>query len=223
MKHTSTVLEPSIPFHTLVKLNDAEDIADNKIKTHDLALELNNTTNQIQTQTLDSSQQELLMFTQPRDPNNKNKSAYKKYCSYCHRTKITLSLLVSKNNEMMKIKEMPMLDQNLLKNHLYSTFVHPPMIEQNYIIHATEAEVHHEITTITKTEIHKRDIALHQEIDSAMTKTLLLHKTRYHDMIITKKILDPTVLPTDLLIDLPIDMTLVIDIDHVPVQEITTI
>ena len=38
VKHTSTVLEPSIPFHTLVKLVDAEDIANDKIRTHDLYL-----------------------------------------------------------------------------------------------------------------------------------------------------------------------------------------
>ena len=69
VKHTSTVLESSIPFHTLVKLIDAKAIANDKIKTHDLALELNNITNQLQNQTLDSSQQEQLMFTQPRDPN----------------------------------------------------------------------------------------------------------------------------------------------------------
>ena len=41
MKHTSTVLEPSIPFLPLVKLVDAEDIANDKIRTHDLALKLN--------------------------------------------------------------------------------------------------------------------------------------------------------------------------------------
>ena len=39
VKHTSTVLEPSFPFHTLVKRVDAEDIANDKIRTHDLALE----------------------------------------------------------------------------------------------------------------------------------------------------------------------------------------
>ena len=38
VKHTSNVLEPSIPFHTLVKLVDAEDFANDKIRTHDLAL-----------------------------------------------------------------------------------------------------------------------------------------------------------------------------------------
>ena len=63
MKYASNVLEPSIPFHTLVKLVDAEDIRNDKIRTHDLALELNNITNKLQTQTLDSSQQEQLMFT----------------------------------------------------------------------------------------------------------------------------------------------------------------
>ena len=36
-----------------------------------------------------------------------------------------------------------MLDQNLLKNHLYSTLVHHSGIEQKDMIHATEAEVHH--------------------------------------------------------------------------------
>ena len=70
VKHTSTVLEPSIPFHTLVKLVDAEDIANDKIRTHDLSLGVNTITKQLQTQTLDSSNQEQLMFTQPRDPNN---------------------------------------------------------------------------------------------------------------------------------------------------------
>ena len=44
VKHTSTVLEPSIPFHTLVKLVDAEDVAIDKIRTHDLTLEVNNKT-----------------------------------------------------------------------------------------------------------------------------------------------------------------------------------
>ena len=75
MKHTSTVLEPSIPLHTMVKLVDAEDIASEKIRTHDLALEVNNITKQLQTQTLDSSNPEHLMFRQPRDPNNKKQTS----------------------------------------------------------------------------------------------------------------------------------------------------
>ena len=55
VKHTSTVLEASIPFHTLVKLVDAEDIANDKIRTHDLALKINDITKQLNTQTFEPS------------------------------------------------------------------------------------------------------------------------------------------------------------------------
>ena len=99
VKHTSTVLEPSIPFHTLVKLVDAEDIANDKIRTHDLALEINNITKRLNTQTLDHPSQEQLMYTQPKDPNNKNKPAYKKYCSYCHRTNHSISACFKKQRD----------------------------------------------------------------------------------------------------------------------------
>ena len=99
IKHTSTVLEPSSPFHTLVKLVDAEDIANDKIRTHNLALEINNITKQLNTQTLDHSSQEQLMYTQPKDPNNKNKPAYKKYCSYCHRTNHSISACFKKQRD----------------------------------------------------------------------------------------------------------------------------
>ena len=96
VKHTSIVFEPSFPLHTLVKLVDAEDMANDKIRTHDLAFGVINITNQLQTQTFDFSQQEKLLFTQPRDPNNKNIPAYKKYCSYCHRTNHSISACFKK-------------------------------------------------------------------------------------------------------------------------------
>ena len=113
------------------------------------------------------------------------------------------------------------LDQNLLKSHLYSTFVLPQTTEQNHMIHAIEVEVIHEII-ITKT-IHKADIALHLEIGLVMTRVLLLHNTLDHDMTIIKEIRDPIALLTDLRTDPLIDMTLVTDIDHARIQEITTI
>ena len=99
VKHTSTVLEPSIPIHTLVKLVIAEDFANDKIRTHDLAPEINNITKQLNTQTLEPSSQEQLMFTQPKDPNNKKKPAYKKYCSYCHRTNHSISACFKKQRD----------------------------------------------------------------------------------------------------------------------------
>ena len=65
MKNTSTVLEPSIHFHTLVHLVDAEGIPDDKLRTHDLTHEVIYITKQFQTQTPHSSQHDQLMFTHP--------------------------------------------------------------------------------------------------------------------------------------------------------------
>ena len=221
VKHTSTVLESSIPFHTLVKLIDAKAIANDKFKTHDLALELNNITNQLQNQTLDSSQQEQLMFTQPRDHNKKNKPAYKKPCSYCHRTYHSISACFEKQRDDEDKKRL-MLDRNLLKNHLYSTFVLLQMIEQKDMIHVFEVEVIHKIIITTKILTHRTDIALHLEIDLVMTKTLLLRNTHDRDITTIKEIHVFIALITDLLTDLLTGMTLVTDIDHVHTQEITT-
>ena len=131
---------------------------------------------------------------------------------------ITPSLLVSKNNEMMKTNEMLMLDQNLHKIHLYSTSVLLLTIEQNTMIIDIEVEVHH-VTTLTTRLIHKFDTVLHLEIDLAMTKVLLLHNTRDHDMILINAIHGLTALHTDLRIDLLIDTTLAQDIDHALIQE----
>ena len=91
------------------------------------------------------------------------------------------------------------------------------------MIHAIEVEVIHETTITTKITIHKTDIALHLENDLVRTKVLLLHKSLDHDMITIKKIRDPIALLTDLVTDPLIDMTLVTDIDHARIQEITII
>ena len=122
MKHTSAVLEASIPFHTLVKRVDADDIAIDKIHTHDLTLELNSITNQLQSQNLETQQSEHLMFTQSSDANNKHKPAYKNIVHIAIE-QIIPSLLVPRNYEIMKIKDTPTLELNFLKNHLYNTFV----------------------------------------------------------------------------------------------------
>ena len=131
---------------------------------------------------------------------------------------IIQSLLVSRNNEMMKTNEMHMLDQNLHKNHLYSTFVLLPTIEQNIMLIDTGVEVLHETTLTTKT-IHKIDTVLHLEIDLVMTKVLLLHSTLDHDMIPTNVTLGLTVLHTDPPTDLIIDTTLALDTDHAQILE----
>ena len=223
VKHTSTVLEPSIPFHTLVKLVDAEDIANDKIRTHDLALEINNITKQLNTQTLDHPSQEQLMYTQPKDPNNKNKPAYKKYCSYCHRTNHSISACFKKQRDDQDKREAYARSKSPQKSFV-QYFRSLQMTKQNTMIIDIEVEVLHETTLITK-NIHKIDTVLHLEIetDFVMIKVLLLHITPDQDMTHINVILDLTVLLTDLLIDLHIDKILVQDTDHAPIQEMTNL
>ena len=108
-----------------------------------------------------------------------------------------------------------MRDQNLLKNHLYSTSVLLLTIEQNTMIIDIEVKVPH-ITTKT---IHKIDTVLHLDVDLAMTKVLPLHNTLDHDMIHTNAIHGLTALHTDLRIDLLRDTTLVLDTDYAPIPE----
>ena len=76
----------------------------------------------------------------------------------------TPSLLVSKNNEMMKTNDTLMLDQNLHKNHLYSTSVLLLTIEQNTMKIDIKVEVLH-MRTLTTRLIHKIDTVIHPEID----------------------------------------------------------
>ena len=71
----------------------------NKIRTHDPTLEVNNITKQLHTHSLNTQQPDQVMFTQPRDPNNKTKPAYKKYCSYCHRTNHSISACFKKQRD----------------------------------------------------------------------------------------------------------------------------
>ena len=89
------------------------------------------------------------------------------------------------------------------------------------MIHAIEVEVIRE-TTIKNT-IHKTDIALHLEIDSVKTRRLLIHNTLDHDMTITKEITNPIALLAAFLPGPLIDKSLVTDIGHARIQEITTL
>ena len=131
------------------------------------------------------------------------------------------SQLVSKNTEMTKTKEKLTLDRNLIENHLYNTSVLLPMIEQNAMIYVTEVEVNHEI--ILTTTIHKnryRSISRDRfRYDKSTTPPHYLD----HDMKTTRETRDVTPLLIDPHTDHLTDVTLVTDIDHAHIQEITTI
>ena len=71
----STLLEPSIPFHTLVRHVDSEDIANEKIRTNGLALEINKVSIEDDTNNKETGHDHI-MVTQSGDPNNKSKPAF---------------------------------------------------------------------------------------------------------------------------------------------------
>ena len=99
VKHVSTLLEPSIPFHTIVRHVDSEDIANEKIRTNDLALETNKVSLEDVSNTKVLEHKEHIMVTQSGDPNNKSKPAYKKYCSYCHKNNHGISNCYQKQRD----------------------------------------------------------------------------------------------------------------------------
>ena len=99
VKDVTTLLEPSIPFHTLVRHVDSEDIANEKIRTNYLALEINKVSLEDETNTKISEHEEHIMVTQSGEPNNKSKPAYKKYCSYCHKNNHGISNCYQKQRD----------------------------------------------------------------------------------------------------------------------------
>ena len=216
VKHTSTVLEPSIPFNTIVKLVDAEDITNDKIRTHVFALEINNITKQLNTQSLEPLSQEQLMFTQPKDPNNKHKPAYKKYCSYCHRTNHSISACFKKQRE----------DED--KRDAYARSKSPQKSFVQYFRSPSNDRTKHYDNRYRSRSTSRNNSNNNysqnryrstSEIDLVMTKVLLLHNTLDHDMILTNVIPGLTALHTDTRTNLPIDTTLALDTDHAPTPE----
>ena len=78
VKHVSTLREPSIPFHTFVRHVDSEDIANEKIRTNDLALEVNKVS--IEDNNNDKElKHEQIMLNRSGDPNNKGDQHIKNF------------------------------------------------------------------------------------------------------------------------------------------------
>ena len=220
VKHTSTVLEPSIPFHTLVKLVDAEDIANDKIRTHDLALEINNITKQLNTQNLEPSSQEQLMLTQSKDPNNKHKPAYKKYCSYCHRTNHSISACFKKQRDDEDKRDAYARSKSTQKS--FVQYFRSPSNDRT-----KHPDNRYRSTSTSRNNSYNKNYSQNRYRSTSRDsfhydKVQLLHKTLDHDMTLTNAIHGLTVLHTDLHIDLLIDKTLALDIDHALIQENTS-
>ena len=104
VKHISSSLEPSIPFHALVNMVDSEDITLEKFKTQELSLEINNLSNSFQQNTniqLSSSEPPQVQVI---DPNKKSKPQFKKYCSFCHKNNHSISTCFRRLNMLKESK-----------------------------------------------------------------------------------------------------------------------
>ena len=128
VKHVSTLLEPSIPFHTLVRHVDCEDIANEKIRTNDLALEINKVSLEDDTSKKEFEHEDHIMVTQSGDPNNKSKQLIKNIVPIVTKIIIVFRIVI-KNNVMMNTKNTIIKDHELLNNLLYNIFA------VNLIIH----------------------------------------------------------------------------------------
>ena len=88
VKHTSIVIERSIPIHTLNKLVDAEQNTNEKNRNLDLRLEINNVPSKLESQSFFAETCDpnpAVIFTQTTVPNKKSKPPFRNYCNYCHK------------------------------------------------------------------------------------------------------------------------------------------
>ena len=149
------------------------------------------------------------MFTQPKDPNNKNKPAYKKYCSYCHRTNHSISACFKKQRD----------DED--KRETYARSKSPQKSFVQYLRSPSNDRTKH-YDNRYRSRSTSRDNSYNKNYSQnryrstsrnrfSYDKNILLHATLDHDMIHTNVIPGSTVLLTDLHTDPHIDTTLVLE------------
>ena len=102
VKHISSSLEPSIPFHSLV--NMVEDITLEKIKSQELSLEINNLSNAFQQNTTIQNSFPEPPQIQAVDPDNKSKPQFKNYCLFCHKNNHSVSTCFRRLNMLKESK-----------------------------------------------------------------------------------------------------------------------
>ena len=109
-------MEPSIPFHALVKLVDAEHTTNEKVRTRVPPLKILKVISKLESQnlsaeTFDSNPETL--NTQGIDPNTWNKPHFWKYSNYCHESNHSVSNCFRKQRE---VEEMKRNSHSLLKS-----------------------------------------------------------------------------------------------------------
>ena len=139
-------MEPSIPFYTLLKSVDTEDIPYEKVRTLDLPLEIKNVASELESQTLFAqtyAPKPGIIFTQTTDPNIRSKPHFRKHCKYCHKSNHSVSRCFFLFNPKVKKEKgflIPDKIQPRLRNHsfnnikAYQNQIHPKGQPSLYVI-----------------------------------------------------------------------------------------
>ena len=222
IKHVSTLLGPSIQFPTIVRHVDSEDIANEKIRSNDLALETNKISLEDGTNNKVLEHEDHIIVTQSGDPITKANQPTKNIVLTVTKT-IMVFQIVIKNNVMMNTKEIKIKDQELLNNPMYNTFVvnsiihkKPEMTTQVLILLTIMTVMNIiKIITMTDTELTTDTAATVENIhyiiidlilDKDTTNDLEVHIDLYSTIIINEG------LHLDLHLDLHTEITLITDI-----------
>ena len=101
-------METFIPLHKLVKLVDAENIMNEKVRTVDSSLEIINVTSKLESHDLfpenfDSNPE--FMITQTTDLNYKRLPQFQKHCKYCHKCNSPVSNCFQNQHEYEERKQ----------------------------------------------------------------------------------------------------------------------
>ena len=173
------------------------------------------------TQTLDHSSQEQLMYTQPKDPNNKNNPAYKKYCSYCHRTNHSISAYFKKQRDDEDKREAYARSKSPQKSFV-QYFRSPSNDRTKHYDNRYRSRSTSRDNPYNKNYSQNRYRSTSRDRDRFRydKNTTPPHYSRSRYDTYKRESRSYRSL-TDLLIDPHIDKTLVLDTDHAPIQETT--
>ena len=145
----------------------------------------------------------------------------KNYCSFCQRTNHSISACFEKQQD----------DED--KNDAHAQSKSPPKLSVQYFRSPSNDRTKRYDTRYRSRSNSRNNYYNEKNSQNRYCSTsrdrfnydkiLLLHNIIDHDITNTNEIHDPIVLLIDLLTDLLTDITLVINIDHAHIQEITTI
>ena len=156
------------------------------------------------------------MFTQPKDTNNKNKPAYKKYCSYCHRTNHSISACFKKQRDDEDKRDAYARSKSPQKSFV-QYFRSPSNDRTKHYDNQYRSRSTSRDNSYNKnySQYRYRSTSRDRFSNDKSTTPPQYSRSRYDT---NKRLI---ALHTDPRTDLLIDTTLALDTDHAPIPEIT--